>query len=99
MNSFIFYTFKFFRLITVALCFSVVLTAGIMFIWLSVLPPANAPLVINEAITDGQYVYAIFGESAKYAFLLVMTYFITDHYIKKTQVKHSSSAVVNATKS
>lgn len=99
MNSFIFYTFKVIRLITVGLCFSVVLTASIMFIWLSILPPENAPLLTNETITNGQYVYAIFSESVKYGFLLVVTYFIADHYIKKNKVNHTSFTGVNTTKS
>lgn len=72
------YVYRFVRFFIAVTCLTIILTASIMFIWLSILPPVHIPTDANAAISETQYVFAVFKESFKYALLLISLYFITE---------------------
>ncbi|PLT25105.1 hypothetical protein CXF89_12210 [Pseudoalteromonas sp. MelDa3] len=61
-----------------------------MFIWLSILPPVHIPTDANAAISETQYVFAVFKESVKYALLLISLYFITERCLLNAENKSAS---------
>ena len=84
------FIYRFLRFFIAATCFTIILTASIMFIWLSILPPVHIEIDANAAISETQYVFAVFKESVKYALLLISLYFITER-CQLNAVKKSAS--------
>ena len=79
------YIYRFLRFFIAATCFTIILTASIMFIWLSILETGA-----NVAINETQYVFAVFKESVKYALLLISLYFIAERCLLNAEMKSTS---------
>lgn len=82
--------FNFVRVFMDSAIWIIVLTASIMFIWLSLLPPVEISGDANAIVNEAQYVFAVFKESAKYAALLVFVSLVADMYVSKSDHKKSS---------
>ncbi|MBB1294959.1 MULTISPECIES: hypothetical protein [unclassified Pseudoalteromonas] len=84
------YIYRFVRFFITATCFTIILTASIMFIWLSILPPVHIETDANVAINETQYVFAVFKESVKYALLLISLYFIAERCLLNAEMKSAT---------
>lgn len=82
--------FNFVRVFMDSAIWIIVLTASIMFIWLSLLPPVEISGDANAIVNEAQYVFAVFKESAKYAALLVFVSLVADMYVSKSDGQKST---------
>lgn len=77
------FIFRFVRGSMIAVFMAIVLTAAIMFIWLSLVPPVEITTEAKLVISEGQYVFAVFKESIKYSLLLMTIFYIADRSLRR----------------